>query len=260
MRIGQRGAVAGLVAVERRGTVEVLRPAAPPSEHTDPSPFVLEVIEHLRVCQAGVMALIVPPCLFQPSAIDAAWPRPDDPGATHRGWLAENEREAQALREENACRRFVLEARRCESFILCALQGPIALPYLGMALACDYRLAADDTVFVNQCLERGMPPGAALPWMLCRFVGLGRATELLLDREQLGAHDAHALGLVNRVVPAGHLDRRTVAYAEWLASRPPAGLAVLKQSLGAAHGCFETSLEREEKAFLRCVYRSRPPE
>jgi enoyl-CoA hydratase/carnithine racemase len=90
---------------------------------------------------------------------------------------------------------------------------------LEIAAACDLRVAAEDARFAMPEVRVGIPSvieAALLP----RLVGMGRARELVLTGEAIPAAEALAIGLVERVVPADHLDE---AVEDWLASIVTAG-------------------------------------
>jgi enoyl-CoA hydratase len=90
-----------------------------------------------------------------------------------------------------------------------------------LAMACTIRLAADTARLGQPEINLGMIPGYGGTQRLARIVGTGRALELLLTGAQVSAAEAHALGLVNRVVPAADLmvEARTLAAA--IAAKAP---------------------------------------
>ena len=90
-----------------------------------------------------------------------------------------------------------------------------------LAMACTIRLAADTARFGQPEINLGLIPGYAGSQRLPRLVGRGRALELLLTGMQIGADEAHRIGLVNRVVPAAQLMTEARALAETLASKAP---------------------------------------
>jgi len=76
---------------------------------------------------------------------------------------------------------------------------------LQLALACDFRLCAADAVLGLGATRHGLvPDGAVL--RLARIVGLGRAKELALLNDEIGAEAAAAMGLVHWVVPPEELE------------------------------------------------------
>ena len=84
-----------------------------------------------------------------------------------------------------------------------------------LAMACTLRLAADTARFGQPEINLGIIPGYAGSQRLPRLVGRGRAQELLLTGDMIGADEAWRIGLVNKVVPAAqlesHVDNLTTA-------------------------------------------------
>jgi len=70
-----------------------------------------------------------------------------------------------------------------------------------LALACHLRLASDNASFGLPEVSLGLIPGYGGTQRLARLVGRGRAIELTLSGQRIGADEAFRLGLVNRVVP-----------------------------------------------------------
>ncbi len=95
-----------------------------------------------------------------------------------------------------------------------------------LALACDFRFAADTSRFGQPEILLGIIPGGGGTQRLARLVGPARAKDLVFTGRQVGAEEALAIGLVDRVVPADDLHAEALAYAGQLA-----GGAVLAQSL-----------------------------
>lgn len=90
-----------------------------------------------------------------------------------------------------------------------------------LAMACTIRIAADSARFGQPEINLGLTPGYAGTQRLPRLVGRGRALEMLLTGEMIGAERAFDIGLVNRVVPAAALRQEALALATALAAKPP---------------------------------------
>jgi len=101
---------------------------------------------------------------------------------------------------------------------------------LQLALACDLRLAAADTVVGLGASRHGIiPDGAVL--RLARIVGLGRAKELALLNEDVTPADARAIGLVNWVCPAAEVEAKVGWVVERLRHQAPTANAHIKRLL-----------------------------
>jgi enoyl-CoA hydratase/carnithine racemase len=118
--------------------------------------------------------------------------------------------------------------------IVASLNGTVAGAGAAIALASDFRVAADTAriafLFVKVGLA-GADMGAAR--LLPRLVGLGRATELLMTGDFIEAAEAERIGLYNRVVPPGELAAATATLVDRLVRGPAAGLAATKAALEA---------------------------
>ncbi len=90
-----------------------------------------------------------------------------------------------------------------------------------LAMACTLRLAADTARFGQPEVNLGLTPGYAGSQRLPRLVGRGRALELLLTGDMIGAARAYEIGLVNRVVPAVELRAEALKLATILAGKAP---------------------------------------
>jgi len=243
--------------VENRGDVEVLRIG--PHEglirvDLDEINKLWEFLKQTSEERRKVLVILVSPGAFSPSNMSASWDRilmsPEAEGGCQPPRYP---RQLDMIREENAFQRFETIVRGMDTIVVCALQGEILFPFLGPALACDYRVVTEDTVFINRCLEANMPPIGALPWFLSRFVGHGKAFDILFETESLTASEALQLGLVNRVVTTDRLEHEAVTRAEWFASKPAEGLAAAKQMMAASERHLETYLERETEVFDHCL-------
>ncbi|HZO36415.1 MAG TPA: 3-hydroxyacyl-CoA dehydrogenase NAD-binding domain-containing protein [Solirubrobacteraceae bacterium] len=98
-----------------------------------------------------------------------------------------------------------------------------------LVMACDVRIAAKSAVFAQPEIKLGIIPGWGGTQRLPRLVGAGRALELNLLGDALLADDAHAFGLVNRVVPDHELLDTALAWARRLAAQAPLAVDAIRQ-------------------------------
>ncbi|RKT56311.1 enoyl-CoA hydratase/isomerase family protein [Saccharothrix australiensis] len=122
-----------------------------------------------------------------------------------------------------------------------------------LALACDFRVAADDVLFCMAETSLGLVPdlGGTLP--LVRLVGYSRAAELCLTGRRVGGEEALRTGLVNRVVPGAELDSAVdELVAQVLRPMPGAVRETLALLAHAAEGASaEEQLRAERVAQVR---------
>ncbi len=124
---------------------------------------------------------------------------------------------------------------RCPKPVVAALHGFTFGVGLELALACDLRLAAYDTVLGLPEITLGMIPGSGGTQRLAHLIGLSRAKDLVLRGRRIEAGDALAWGLVSEVVPLAELDGRVRAVAEELAAKAPLALRLAKRVLNQAY-------------------------
>jgi 2-(1,2-epoxy-1,2-dihydrophenyl)acetyl-CoA isomerase len=128
----------------------------------------------------------------------------------------------------------ILQIRRLEKPVLSVLDGAVAGAALGIALACDLRLASDRARFVVGFGGIGLAPDSAVSLLLPALIGLGRATEFTFSNAPISAEQALAWGLVNRLVPAGQLNQQATIYAELLAQGPVHAMGLAKRAFNKA--------------------------
>ena len=120
-----------------------------------------------------------------------------------------------------------------------------------VALACDLRFAAQDAKLGLPEIRLGIIPGAGGTQRLPRLIGLARARELILSGRQVEADEALAIGLVDRVAPAGGAYVAAYQRALLFAVGPTRAYAAAKRALAASgEGDLERGLRVEREAFV----------
>jgi enoyl-CoA hydratase/carnithine racemase len=114
-----------------------------------------------------------------------------------------------------------------------------------LALACDFRLAADDARFEESWIRLGLMAPLGGMFLLPRMVGVARAKAMLLAGRAMGAAEALETGLVAQVVTRAELDAAGAALAAELAALPPLAYAAGKEAL---HRALQGTLEGEWSA------------
>jgi enoyl-CoA hydratase/carnithine racemase len=103
----------------------------------------------------------------------------------------------------------------------------------GLVLACDFRWAAAEAELWIPEVDLGVPLGVASTTRFVRLVGPARAKEIIMEGRRYTAAEAHALGLVHRVVPGAELAAAVREYAYRLAAKPFRPLAEVKARINA---------------------------
>ena len=123
---------------------------------------------------------------------------------------------------------------RCPKPTLALVQGAAVTVGCELALACDFRVAADSAMFQESWIKLGIMPPLGGTFLLPRLVGLGRAMEMCLRGKQVRAEEALQIGLVSEVVSKDDLSARGLELARELAASAPLGYATVKQSIQRA--------------------------
>jgi 2-oxoglutaroyl-CoA hydrolase len=144
----------------------------------------------------------------------------------------------------------VAAPERCPKPVVAALRGYVFGVGFELALACDFRLAADDVQLALPEVRLGMIPGSGGTQRLARLIGLGRAKDVIMRARRIDADEAVALGLVTEVVPASRLELAVKSLLDELAELPPLALAMAKRVLNQAYDApLHAGLEIEGLAY-----------
>lgn len=114
------------------------------------------------------------------------------------------------------------------------INGVCAAGGLELVLSCDFAIAAESAMIGDLHINYGQLPGAGGSQRLVRAVGTTRAKDILLSGRFLTATEAHAIGLVSRVVNDESVFAETLQLAKTLTTRSPLCLARMKQLISVA--------------------------
>src|SRR5271168_1484580 len=117
---------------------------------------------------------------------------------------------------------------------LAALPGAAAGAGLALALACDLRIASESAVMTTAFARVGFSGDYGGTYFLTRLVGTAKARELYFLSERVDMKEALRLGLVNWVVPADQLEKKTLEIAHRLAAGPRVAYRYMKENLNRA--------------------------
>ncbi len=130
--------------------------------------------------------------------------------------------------------------------VIAAVSGHAVAGGLELALWCDLRVVESDAVLGVFCRRWGVPLIDGGTVRLPRIVGLGRALDLILTGREVGAEEALAIGLANRVVAPGTARAEAEALAHQLAALPQACLRSDRRSAYDALGLDERAALAQE--------------
>jgi 2-(1,2-epoxy-1,2-dihydrophenyl)acetyl-CoA isomerase len=169
-----------------------------------------------------------------------------------RGRNQSFEDRAEGLRRAH---QLPLLMRTMPKIIIAAINGPVAGAGLGLALACDLRIAGRSARFGTAFARIGYSGDYGGSWSLTRLVGTAKARELYFTADIIDAEEAGRLGIVNRVVADAELSAETMALARRIADGPQVALGYMKRNLLAAETePFHTVLDLEAEHQARCAF------
>jgi len=139
--------------------------------------------------------------------------------------------------------------------VIAALHGDAVGGGLGLAMACDFRIAADGIRLGAPFTPIGLAGcDMSAGWFLPRLVGLGTATDLMFTGRLVEAGEALEIGLVHRVVPPQKFEGEVAALARQLAAGPPIAHRWTKRAIHRSLGVdMDAEFEFEIFAQVQCI-------
>jgi enoyl-CoA hydratase/carnithine racemase len=213
-------------------------------------PEALNAIDEIVLIQLDVAfaALDVDPAVrvvIVTGAGDKAFVAGGDIAAMQRMSVAEGERFARHGHD------VMLRIERSSKVVVAAINGYALGGGLELALACDIRIASDRAQLGLPETTIGLFPGWGGTQRLLRTVGIGRAKELVFTGRRVGAEEALAVGLVERVVPHGELLASARALGSEIAANSPSAVPQAKKAMNhGAQMSLDQALAMEVEAWL----------
>jgi len=118
-----------------------------------------------------------------------------------------------------------------------------------LAMACHLRIAGEKALFGQPEVNLGLLPGYGGSQRLIQYIGKGKALELLLTGEMIGAEEAHRLGLANHVVAKGEEVNMAKKIIEKIAKKGPLAVAKTIEAVNAYFQYDEDGFAKEVKEF-----------
>jgi enoyl-CoA hydratase/carnithine racemase len=142
----------------------------------------------------------------------------------------EQVRAAEAISER--CNRAI---RECPRPVIAMIRGYCMGGGLGIAVACDLRIASDDSRFGIPAAKLGVGYRFSGIRRLAELVGPSFTAEIFYTGRQFNSQEALQMGLVNRVLPVAELEKYVMDFAATLAGNAPLTIAAVKRSLIELH-------------------------
>ena len=133
---------------------------------------------------------------------------------------------------------------------ICAVNGFALGGGCEISMACDIRIASENTTFGQPECGLGIIPGFGGTQRLARLVGMGRAKELIFTCDSIDANEAYRIGLVNKVVPCEELMDTAKAMAKKIASKGSYAVAIAKAAINNGYDMdIKNAVEMEANLF-----------
>jgi len=123
----------------------------------------------------------------------------------------------------------ILQLRLLNKPVIAAINGVAAGAGFSLTLSCDLRIASSEARFIMAYAGIGCTADGGSTYFLPRLVGLGRAMEIYLASQPIGAEYARELGLVNQVFPSGNFAQHSLEIAIRLSEGPTQAYGKVKQ-------------------------------
>ena len=145
--------------------------------------------------------------------------------------LLEVKSAAQGLEYFQRWHRLTTALEALSKPVIAAIEGFCVTGGCEMALACDIRVAGEGASFVITSARIGTVAGAGGTQRLPRIVGIAKALEMMFSAEPITAAEAHRIGLINQMVPAGKALDEAKAMIAVYEKRGPLSLAFIKRAV-----------------------------
>jgi enoyl-CoA hydratase/carnithine racemase len=131
--------------------------------------------------------------------------------------------------------------------------GEIISQFLGISLACDYRIIGTHTIFRKPYFDLATLPKGGSPFFLCKMLGYGQAKKFLMSDKDINAIEALEMGVVDQVVPLEKLEEAAIQTAREFSKMSMRSLAGVKRLLNHSMKDIQDYLDFESFELLRTI-------
>ena len=133
--------------------------------------------------------------------------------------------------------------------VIAAIEGFALGGGCELAMACHLRIASEKARFGQPEVNLGIIPGYGGTQRLTQLIGKGKALELMMTADMIGAEEAHRLGLVNHVVAPGESVAKAREIIRKVATKAPIAITKVIESVNAYYDHDQDGYLAEAKAF-----------
>jgi enoyl-CoA hydratase len=141
----------------------------------------------------------------------------------------------------------------CPKLIIAAVNGYALGGGCELAMACHLRVASENAKFGQPEINLGIVPGYGATQRLPFLVGKGKAMELMLTADMIGAAEAEKLGLVNYVTSAADLIPKCMEILKKITDKPAMSIGLIIDCVNSAFNKKEDGFQTEANAFAACI-------
>ena len=140
----------------------------------------------------------------------------------------------------------------CHKPVIAAVNGFALGGGCELAMSCHFRVASANAKFGQPEVNLGLIPGYGGTQRLTQLVGKGKAMELMMTADMIGADEAKALGLVNHVVPQEELLAKAKEILQKIHTKAPVAVSKVIACVNDAARCVPTGFDNEIVRFGEC--------
>lgn len=115
--------------------------------------------------------------------------------------LSEHDMILVRSKEINILNSFIRSTIAFRKLVVSGLNGTIATPFFGASLASNFRFGTEDMKISFTHTKYGIHAGGALPFLLPKYIGIGKASEYIFNGGEISAEKALKIGLINKILP-----------------------------------------------------------
>jgi 2-(1,2-epoxy-1,2-dihydrophenyl)acetyl-CoA isomerase len=104
-------------------------------------------------------------------------------------------------KEINILNSFIRSTIGFRKLVVSGLNGTIATPFFGASLASNFRFGTEDMRISFSHIKYGIHAGGALPFLLPKYICIGKASEYIFSGGEISAEKALKIGLINKIIP-----------------------------------------------------------
>lgn len=141
----------------------------------------------------------------------------------------------------------------CPKLIIAAVNGYALGGGCELAMACHLRVASENAKFGQPEINLGIVPGYGATQRMPFLVGKGKAMELMLTADMIGAAEAKELGLVNYVTTLENLIPKCLEILKKITNKPALSIGLIIDCVNSAFNKQQDGFQTEANAFAACI-------